>query len=424
MFDSWTPLDTRGLAVALACNLTCATAGCFLVLRRKSMVGDALSHAVLPGLVLAFLISHSLSGGVMLLGALGAGLTATFLSELAERRGQAMADASLGVVFTSLFALGVLMVKRFLGGIHFDVACVYEGSLLAAALDTQDLLGMQIPRALPTAALLLLGVGIALIVFWKELVVTTFDPDLAKSMGFSPGWVNYLLMAGVSLAAAASFQTVGSVLAVAMLVIPTATAQYLSVIAHRVLGIALLAAALATTLGYLLAITLSASPAGAMAVAAGGMFTAVALFAPGRGVVARTSAALALGLRVRGEDLLTGLYRAEERPADAPPPMGFDWIDRYVAWRLVNRGELQRSSEGLRLTDIGRGKAQEIVRAHRLWESYLVSEVGIAPDHVHDPAHSVEHFLDRPLRQQIEEQLPSPGTDPHGREIPRGDLER
>lgn len=424
MFDAWTPLDTRGLAVALACNLTCAAAGCFLVLRRKSMVGDALSHAVLPGLVLAFLISHSLSGGVMLLGALGAGLAATFLSELAERRGQAMADASLGVVFTSLFALGVLMVKRFLGGIHFDVACVYEGSLLAAALDTQDLFGTQVPRALPTAALLLAGVGLALIVFWKELVVTTFDPDLAKSMGFSPGRVNYLLMAGVSLAAAASFQTVGSVLAVAMLVVPTATAQYLSVIASRVLGIALLTAGVATTLGYLMAIGLSASPAGAMAVAAGGMFAAVALFAPGKGVVARTTAALALALRVRGEDLLTGLYRAEERHSEVPTQMGTDWIDRYIVWRLRRRGELYRGTKELRLTDLGRGKALEIVRAHRLWESYLVTEVGIAPDHVHDPAHSVEHFLDRPLRQQIEENLPSPGIDPHGRDIPRGKSER
>ncbi|QDU89935.1 Manganese transport system membrane protein MntB [Pirellulimonas nuda] len=420
MLEGWNSFDTRAVMLALATNVCCALVGTFLVLRRKSMVGDALSHAVLPGLAVAFLLSGSLGSGFMLLGAVGAGLTATLLTELAERRGGAIADAGLGVVFTSLFALGVLLIKRYISGVHFDIACVYEGSLLSAALDTVHSGPLQgMPTALLTSVPLALGVALLIGLFWKELMITSFDPVLASSMGVGAGLLNYALMGVVSLAAAVSFQTVGSVLVVAMLIIPAATAQFLSNRATRVLGIAVLLSALSTAAGYALSLAWRASPAGSMALAAGGVYAFVALAAPRRGVIAKLVASMSLAARVRGDDLLTRLYRDEEHPGPEGAPHALDWIDRFVRWRLVSQQSIARSAGGYALTPSGRERAGRIVRAHRLWESYLVGEVGLPADHVHEPAHAMEHFLDHGLRQEIEASLGAAATDPHGREIPK-----
>ena len=117
-------------------NVACALVGCYLVLRRMSLMGDAIAHAVLPGLVLAFLFSGSLNIVPLFFGAAVVGLLTTFLTQTLHQYGRVPTDASMGVVFTSLFALGVVLLKRYISGVHFDVACVYEGSLLLVALDT------------------------------------------------------------------------------------------------------------------------------------------------------------------------------------------------------------------------------------------------------------------------------------------------
>ena len=221
------PVAGRIILVGTLTNIACALVGCYLVLRRMSLMGDAIAHAVLPGLVLAFVFSGSMNIVPLFLGAAAVGLLTTFLTQTLHQYGRVPTDASMGVVFTSLFALGVVLLKRYITGVHFDVACVYEGSLSQAALDTFQFAGWELPRQLRTVLPVVLLNLAFILVLWKELKVSSFDAALSSSMGFSATLMHYLLMALVAVTTVASFEAVGSILVVAMLIVPPATAQLL-----------------------------------------------------------------------------------------------------------------------------------------------------------------------------------------------------
>lgn len=424
LFDS---VANRAVIVAATCNVACALVGCFLVLRRLSLMGDALSHAVLPGLVIALLLSQSSGPVAMLVGALAAGLATTFLTRLTQQHGGLAADASLGVVYTSMFALGVVLVKRHLGDIHFDVACVYEGSLLQVAMDTVTLGGGEVPRALLVAAPVLVVIVALLALLWKEWKVAAFDPALAKTMGFAPDALHYLLMLLVSITVMTSFESIGSILVIAMLIAPAAAAQ---ILVDRLVWMLLVSAALAvaaTVLGYAIADLADVSPAGCIAVAAGGLYVGAALLGPQHGILVRLAQHAQLAIRVRREDLLARLYRDQEQGTPAAMPLaeahglaGDGWFGRRAVATLLARQEAHMTPAGLQLTDRGLAEGGRLVRTHRLWETYLVEEVGLPIDHVHDPAHRVEHFLDEAIDEEIVRTLDI-AQDPHGRDIPEKD---
>jgi manganese/zinc/iron transport system permease protein len=433
MFLHWTdpfsadlfPLVLQMILLASVVNVACALVGCFLLLRRMSMMGDAISHAVLPGLVLAFLFSESLNIVPLFIGAVVAGIVTTFLTQTLHRYGGLATDASMGVVFTSLFALGVVLVKIYASKIHFDTACIYEGSLLLMVLESVDVAGLEIPRqTLVVGPVALLNLGV-ICLLWKELKLSTFDPGLATSMGFSAQFLHYLLMTLVALTAVASFKTVGSILVVAMLIIPAATAHLLVKRLASLLLIACGLGVLVAAVGAVVAVGLNVSPPGMMAVVAGGFYVVAALFSPSNGVVARLAFQHRTTQRILREDLLAMLYRVEEvKPArqlsrhDALEAIGGGWRAPLALRSTRRRGQVTGDSQHLRLTDEGRREASQHVRTHRLWETYLVEELGLALDHVHEPAHRVEHFIDEGLRDQLIETLPQTSEDPHGREIP------
>ncbi|MBA3483289.1 MAG: metal ABC transporter permease, partial [Pirellulales bacterium] len=186
-------INTEGawmVLTAAATNSACALVGCYLVLRRMSLMGDALSHAVLPGLVLAFIASGRMFGaenaysiGPLLVGAVAAGLLTTVLTQTLHEYAGVPADASMGVVFTALFALGVVLIKKNLEGVHFDLSCVYQGNLEYISWDTWQVFGYDLPRALVvTGGVLLLNAAV-IIALWKELKLSSFDPALATTMG-------------------------------------------------------------------------------------------------------------------------------------------------------------------------------------------------------------------------------------------------
>lgn len=419
------PVSARALLVVLTCNASCALVGCYLVLRRMSLMGDALSHAVLPGLVIAFVLSGSTGPLAMLAGALGAGLVTTFLTQAVQRYGRLAPDASLGVVYTSLFAVGVLLVKRYVSEIHFDVRCVYEGSLLQVALDTFLVGDVEIPRAmLSTGPVLLIVLGV-IGLFWKELKLSSFDPMLAASLGLAPNRMHYLLMLLVSLATVTSFKAVGSILVVAMLIAPAAASQLLTTRLAPMMFCAVVISAAATLAGYQAALYWNVQPGGAIAVTAGLFYLAAALLSPTEGILSRAFDNLQVATRVRREDILARLYRRQENApslrtslADARTFAGGGLLGSLAAMTVRRRGEAQLADGALVLTDLGRQAAAALVRSHRLWESYLVDEVGIQADHVHEAAHVMEHLLDEKMREEITQQLGGVQTDPHGREIP------
>lgn len=405
-----------------ATNVACALVGCFLVLRRMSLMGDAISHAVLPGLVVALLLSGSMNIVPMFLGAAAAGILTTFLTQTLHQYARVPSDASMGVVFTSLFALGVVLVKKFVSGVHFDVACVYEGALEYVPF-AEPVFGL--PRPLFTTLVVLLVNLAVLVLLWKELKVSSFDPSLASTMGFSATLMHYLLMTLVAVTAVASFEAVGSILVVAMLIVPAATAHLLTdrlgvmVFLSAVVGVA------AAVLGYVAGSFFDTNYAGMMAVAVGVLYGLTVLVSPRYGLISTLVRNLRMSLKVIRDDLLAMLYRVEElarekplSPANARRAVGGGWLARWGLAGLVRNGQIASSDDLLQLTDSGRNVARSLVRSHRLWETYLVKHLGMPLDHVHAPADRVEHFIDERLRRELEAEVDAAAGDPHGREIP------
>jgi len=426
------PWDSAGLwivATGAAANMACATVGSLLVLRRMSMMGDAISHAVLPGLAAAFLWSGSYQPGPLLAGAAVAGLAAALLTQTLHQFVRVPADASMGIVFTTLFAVGVVLVRS-MQGVHFDVQCVYEGALEFAPLSMVDLGWFHAPRALVSTTVALLANLAVLCGLWKEWKISSFDPQLATALGFSAARLHYLLMAMVAATAVACFEAVGSILVVAMFIVPASTAHLLTDrLAPMVLVACLLGAASAAG-GYAVAHAsenagVSLSVAGLMTVVAGGLFAMAALFGPRYGVVVSVVHALRTHMRIAQEDLLALMYRAEELPAprtlgvdEACRALGAGWLARRAVRRLVGAARIERAGDRLALTPAGRATARQLVRGHRLWEAYLVEHVGLAADHVHEGADRVEHFLDEQFQRRLEQRLDDVRRDPHGKPIP------
>lgn len=264
-----------GTLVAVSCGLL----GCYLILRKMAMVGDAISHAVLPGIVVAFLISGSRESLPMLLGAGALGLFSTFLIEFFHRKGKLQADASIGVTFTWLFSLGIILISLYAGKIDLDQDCVLYGEIAYVPLDvwiTSGGVNMG-PRALWMLGSVLFFILIFISTGYKELYLTTFDPSFAGAIGISVTLWHYLLMGMVSITTVASFESVGAILVVAFLIAPPATAYLLTENFKTMLILTVISGIISATGGYYLALWINGSVAGAMATLAGLQFALVFL---------------------------------------------------------------------------------------------------------------------------------------------------
>ncbi len=243
-------LDGWIVAVAMLCAAASALLGNFLVLRRMSMLGDAITHAVLPGLAVAFFVSHSRSSLPMFLGAVVVGVLTAFFTEWIRRVGNVDEGASMGVVFTSLFALGLVMIVQAADKVDLDAGCVLYGAIELTPLDTVSLLGRAVPRAFLTLGVVTVVNLLFVVLFYKELKLSSFDPALATTTGFNASLMHYLLMVLVAVTAVASFESVGSVLVVAMFIVPPATAYMLTDRLQVMIGLSLVVAIFSAVLGH------------------------------------------------------------------------------------------------------------------------------------------------------------------------------
>lgn len=271
-----------GSLVAVSCGLL----GCFLILRQMVMVGDAISHAVLPGIVLAFLLSGSRETLPMLLGAAALGVVTTLLIELFYKKARLQSDASIGITFTWLFAIGIIMISLFAGQVDLDQDCVLYGEIAYVPLDlwiTAGGLNMG-PRTVWILGGLLLLLLALVTIGYKGLQITTFNPEYAAAIGISTAFWHYLLMSAVSVTTVLSFESVGAILVVAFLVVPPATAYLLTERLPRMLALTALFGLLSAVGGYYLAAAIDGSIAGAMSVVAGVLFLLALLFSPSQGM--------------------------------------------------------------------------------------------------------------------------------------------
>jgi manganese/zinc/iron transport system permease protein len=272
-----------GALVASSCSIV----GCFLVLRKMAMVGDAISHSVLPGIVIAFLLSGSRDSLFMLLGAAVIGLITVFLIQLFHQSG-VQSDASIGVVFTALFAVGVVLISMYTRDIDLDLDCVLYGEIAYVPWNTLQIAGIDIgPKAVWGVGLaLLLSVGV-IVAFYKQFKLCSFDPVMAAAVGIPVALFHYLLMGLVSVSTVASFESVGAILVVGMLVVPPATAYLLTEKLSRMLVYSVIIGCCSSVLGYYVARLLDASIAGSMICVAGGFFLLALLLSPSHGVLLR-----------------------------------------------------------------------------------------------------------------------------------------
>lgn len=274
-----------GAFIATSCGLL----GVFLVLRKMAMVGDAISHAVLPGIVLAFLIAESRETWPMLLGAAALGVITTVLIEILYRSARLQSDASIGITFTWLFAIGIILISLYAGQVDLDQDCVLYGEIAYVPLDlwiTESGKNMG-PRSVWLTGGVLVGVLLLLLLGYRGLKITTFNPEYAAAIGISTGFWHYLLMSAVSVTTVLSFESVGAILVVAFLIVPPATAYLLTRRLRTMLLLTVVLGVLSAGLGYTIATWINGSIAGAMTVVAGIFLVLALLFSPSEGYVWR-----------------------------------------------------------------------------------------------------------------------------------------
>ncbi len=429
----WTFLDTWIVIIGVLSAVACALLGNYLVLRKMSMMGDAISHTVLPGLVAAFLISGTRDVFPMFVGAVVIGVLTALLVQTISRIGNIEEGASMGVIFTSLFAVGLIMIRQTADDIDLDPSCVLYGAIEMAPLITVDFLGMELPRAAVSSGVMLLVNVLFILLFFKELKISSFDPALATTLGINSTLMHYLLMTLVAATTVAAFESVGSILVIAMLIVPAAAAHLLTDRLWLMILLSAVIAAASAITGHLAAIIVpgwfglgDTSTAGMMATSAGLIFVGVFLAAPRYGFLSRVLSRARLSQRILREDVLAMLYRRAELDPDSGAAtlaeirrlLHENWRVGLAVKALSRKRMLARNDGGWQLSPAGEAEACNLVRSHRLWESWLVSELGLRPDHVHRTAERLEHVTDSSMQEELFKAAGSPDQDPHDRKIP------
>lgn len=257
--------------------------GNLLLLRKMSMMGDALSHAVLPGIVVAYLISGSRASIPLFAGAIIMGVLTTFLIQFFSSKGKMQSDAAMGTVFTFLFAIGVILVTKFAGEADIDADCVLHGELAFVPLQTSSFLGLGVPAPVWTLLGLLAFIQLIFWTGYKGWLITSFNPEYARSVGIKTMIWHYTLMAATSVATVVSFESVGAILVIAFLVVPAATAYLITDKLPLMTIIILIHGLVSSTAGYFMSDLLEASISGSIAVMSFVLFALAFLWSKKKG---------------------------------------------------------------------------------------------------------------------------------------------
>lgn len=369
-FDS---IPAMILLTGVLVGASAALLGTFLVLRGSAMLTDAISHSIVFGIIIVWLLTRAHSGPVQVLGAALAGVLTVVLSEALARTRLVRMDAAIGLVFPALFAAGVLLINIHARNVHIDIDTVLLGEIGFVWLDTVALAGVQVPVAVLTLSVVFaVNLGFVLLL-WKELKLATFDAALAAALGFAPSVLFYALLTLTSVTAVAAFDAVGAILFIAFVVVPPATALLLTDRLGVMVGLAVALSALSCLGGYWLAMRWDVSIGGMMASMTGVFFVLALLLAPRQGLIAqalhRRASRLDNDCRVLVAHLFTHAGTedmAEENTAHALTAH-LRWPEaraRAVILRALDRGFIIRSEALLALTPKGQAVAQEIFAPH------------------------------------------------------------
>lgn len=407
---------------ALLLGAVSGVVGCFTILRRQSLLGDALAHAALPGICLAYMITGTKTPAALLIGALVAGLLGALFVVGLVGNSRIKEDSAIGIVLSVFFGLGVVLltyIQRTSTGNQSGLDRFLFGQ--AATLMERD---VQIILAIATIVLFFV------VLFYKEFKLLCFDREFGEVQGFPMRRLEVGLTALLVVVVVVGLQTVGVVLIVAALITPAAAARQWTDSLGKMLVIAALIGGGASVVGVWASATIANMPTGPtiVMISSAGLVLSL-LAAPRRGILGGLWRSARLAQRIRRENLLKDIYRhveAEELRREAVSTALLRGARgqstgqlRRVGAQLRRKNLLAGAGETWRLTEAGILAAQQVVRKHRLWELYLTRRLELAHDHVHRDAEAMEHALSDEFLEQIDKILGYPEFDPHGREIPR-----
>lgn len=396
----------RALLAAVLVGIICAVVGSYLLVKRWALFGDAISHAVLPGVVLGY----AFLGGQFFLGALATGLLTAVGIGYVERNSRIKEDAAMGLMFIGAFALGLALISVI--RVQVDLFQVLFGNVLGVT--SGDMMLMIVTGVVVLTAVTLL---------YKELKIWSFDPVIAQAMGIPVRGLHYMMMILLSLTIVASLQAVGIVLVVAMLIAPAATAYLLTHRLSRMITIAVFVGVFSGISGLYLSYYLNIASGATMVLVSLFLFSLAFLFSPDQGVVVRWLRRKNNQKREEFEDAVKAAWTMNQvgKPVTTQSlakQMGVSTGKARNVLSQLDKADMVQISGGIAsLTGSGDRRALELIRSHRLWERYLVDTGVLDWDEVHEEAHRLEHTPTE-LIEGLAERLGFPETDPHGAPIP------
>lgn len=407
----------RTLIALTLVSTVCSVIGCFVILRRMSFLADALAHSMLAGVVAGYLLMKLVFGVEasapgMLVGALIAGLLTVATIGFVTRVSRIKQDTAIGIMYTGIFAAGgfVASYKPLSQHIQVDLYHFVVGSVLSV---TDSDMWMLVIVAIVVLS--------AVVLFYRQLKLTSFDPVMAAAIGIPVVALDYLLTACASLVVVSGVSIVGVVLVVALVITPAASAYLVQDRLHRMMLVAVALGITCSWLGYGLAMVAGVAPGPAIVVVNTAVFLLTLFVAPRYGLIADWWRRRQSVPQMMTEDVLLLVYRA--RPEDPASDAMLEaaggttrQLKRALSY-LQNRHWMERHEGKWQLTAQGELEAQRLVRAHRLWETYL-EQVGMPADRLHETAERLEHVHDEAAVDYLDDKLGHPLVDPHGSEIP------
>jgi ABC-type Mn2+/Zn2+ transport system permease subunit/Mn-dependent DtxR family transcriptional regulator len=406
----------RAILASSMVGIMCGLIGCFIVLRNMSLIGDALSHAILPGIFVSFiLVGYSTIG--FFTGSVIAGLLTAVAITWIQQNISTKNDAAIGIVFTAMFSVGVIGISWISQekGAHLDLKDFLFGNVLG--ISSEDLI---------ITAVVLVYTLASVVLFFRYLFITTFQSTIAQTMGISVKTIHYFLMLLLSFAVVSALRSVGVILVVAMLITPASTALLLSNRLQKVLVISAIIGLISAVMGMVLAIIFNTTPGPVMVLFVTAIYLLVAILAPEKGFIPKYLARLSQSNRITREDIIKFINKNENESTFTKL---FEFLDIKASKLRSHLKFLEKSNaimldnNVVKLTYAGKSEANKLVRAHRLWETYQVDKMGLSEQQIHNEAERYEHLLSDEILDEVDEKLGFPEKDPHGSPIPKKQLQ-
>ena len=406
----------RAFLASLLVGITCGILSVFVTLRKMALIGDALSHAVLPGVVISYYF-FGYNHLALFLGAVIAGLITSFLITFIQRNSLIKDDSSVGIVFTAMFSIGIIGISWLSKkeGVHLDMKDFLFGNVLG--VNNQDLW---------LNGIIGLFVVISIIAFFKYFFVSTFDPTIADTMGISTTLIHYFLMFLLSLTIISSLQSVGVILVVSMLIFPASTAYLLTNKLSVMVVLSAIIGALSAIVGMLLAIVTNSTPGPLICIAGTFLFILALFLAPEKGILKKYIHDLVKKLNVKIEDISKFLLVKQSNNSqgvtfwEIKEKLNLSYLELLLLLKWLEIKKMIKKELNMYfLTKRAEKKAMRILRSHRLWETFMSKKLNVPENRLHESAEKMEHITEEQFWDTIAADLGNPETDPHGSPIPK-----